>query len=299
MNLQHIIVGTDFSTEAEAARLQGINMAARTGAKLTMVHIVVPPELWLDAVTLNFEGGVDSRAIVATEVKAAKAKLDELCEPAARDAIDIDCRVEKGHPDTVLPDLARDLSADLVVVGTHGRTGFRRLTMGSVAERVTRLSPCSVLVARADGEGAGGYRSILVPTDFSESAELALELALNLVSPDGAIDIAHYWQTAFQAYGYYSGYEPPEIYRKRISDDVAAQGAELVRKYKPRHDRIAFLQAAESAPRGIVTQLETQPYDLVAMGSHGRRGVRRWIMGSVAENTVRHAPCSVLVARTH
>jgi len=184
-----------------------------------------------------------------------------------------------------------------VVVGTHGRTGFTRLTMGSVAERVTRRSPCSVLVTRPTSDTEGGYERILVPTDFSESSEHALQLAIDMVAGDGAIDIAHYWQTAFAAYGYYSGYEPPEVYRKRNSTYVAKQGDELMRKYKPQHDRMTFMQSADAPVRGIFEQLDAQPYDLVAMGSHGRRGFRRWIMGSVAESTVRHAHCSVLVAR--
>jgi|GEM_PF-7085782 len=106
MTFRHILVGTDFSPEAETARQQGFNLAARTGAKLTLVCVVVPPELWVDAVTVNFEGGVDSAKIIDTELKAAKAKLAEVCEPDGDGPMALDCRVEQGHPDVLLPDLA-------------------------------------------------------------------------------------------------------------------------------------------------------------------------------------------------
>ena len=89
--------------------------------------------------------------------------------------------------------LSEDKQADLIVMGTHGRKRVARFFLGSVAQWIASHVECDVLAARGKAK-EGGYKRILVPTDFSECSIQALERAFELVAPGGAIDIVHYWK---------------------------------------------------------------------------------------------------------
>jgi nucleotide-binding universal stress UspA family protein len=203
--------------------------------------------------------------------------------------------IVNGFADTGLCDAARELGADLVFTGTHGRTGVGRFLLGSVAERVVRLSSAPVVVTRGEAP-RGGYRRILVPTDFSEAADAALEMALRVAHAEAEIVLLHCWSLTTVAPTYVA--EPSgavtQSLRTAVAEGADAAAARLIARHRDRS--IDFVRLESPAAAGIQNHLENAgPWDLVALGSHGRRGVQRWLLGSVAELTVRHAPCSVLV----
>jgi nucleotide-binding universal stress UspA family protein len=190
---------------------------------------------------------------------------------------------------------ARRLDADLVVVGNHGRTGLARLWLGSVAEKTLRASPCNVLIARSD-LGDGGFGKIVVPTDFSPLSELAAETAPALARRGAVIQLVHCWQLPilYDDMGVAMGDLAIELEK-----DAQATGARWVERYRSSDFDFDFgFTALPGAPtHSIRRHLETAGAELVVMGSHGRRGLSRLFLGSVAESTARHAPCSVLVIR--
>jgi nucleotide-binding universal stress UspA family protein len=192
-------------------------------------------------------------------------------------------------------DEAVDPMFDLVVIGTHGRTGLARVLIGSVAEKVVRHAPCSVLAVHPDGESKP-FTHALCPIDFSEGSRQALDAAAELVRPGGAgITLLH----VVEAPVAYSGELPdPEMLRdldRRSSDQLDAW-AEALR------GRVSVTVATKTrvgwAGAEILAALDRDPsIDLVVVGSHGRTGIKRVLLGSVAEKVVRHARCPVLVAR--
>src|SRR5262249_25411100 len=123
------------------------------------------------------------------------------------DGIDTDGVLRFGLPDEVIADVAADLGAELTVVGTHGRTGFKRFFLGSVAERLIKRTQATALVVRGaapDTTAApadGGYRRVLVATDFSDAAFAALEAAIALAAPRTPIDVVHAWQYPVGTWG--------------------------------------------------------------------------------------------------
>jgi len=291
----NILIATDFSEAAATARSQAVDIATRTRADVTLLHVVVPPETW-DAIVGSIELGIDNKKLLEASVDGARTRLLEMAQLLKDENLAVHTRVEIGHPDAVIPKLASALEADLVCVGSHGYDSSERLGLGSVAARVTRSAECDVLVARARSSAVGGYRRILVPTDFSELAEAALERAVELIAPDGTIDVAHWWHTSFSAHGYYASFETQVEYRERVAETVAAHGEQLVAKFRDRHAAIEFSSFAGSPSKLIPGYLQVEDgYDLVVMGSHGRRGIRRLLIGSVAEKVVQNAPCSVMV----
>lgn len=142
---QRIVVGTDFSEPSFPALKAAAATARRDGAKVFLAHVIDPlPHIGpgLDAVM-----GTDSLREGMEEY--AKKHLQDL-----RESLFVDIDVEKHilyspNAGMAMTDFAERVEADLIVVGTHGRNGIQRLMLGSVAEKVTRLAPCSVLVVRA------------------------------------------------------------------------------------------------------------------------------------------------------
>ncbi len=296
MTIQKILLGTDFSEEAHVALDHALNIGRRVDAEVVLVHACTVPD--------TGEGrGIEGRmAEHLREILAEnRTKLEELRERHAGQGARVSHMVKSGFADNGVVAAADEIDADLIVVGTHGRTGFKRFLLGSVAERVVRTSGRSVLVVRNTGSGAGGYKRILVPTDFSVTAERAIETALDVVAPEGTIVLFNAWQLPGPAVGAWGPAVTDGPILKPLRDElgqVSEQNlAKLRDRYSPRHANIEIANIEDAPTHGVqahMSKAET-PYDLVVIGSHGRRGVSRWMLGSVAENVVRYAPCSVLV----
>ena len=143
MTVQHILVPTDFSECADGALQYAIELAQKLQARLTLLHIIdtmplglvedtamLPPSYWQE-----LETGIEQ------SMEASLKRLDDVGlqgEPV----------IVHGAPFQSIIDTAKDKGADLIVMGTHGRTGLTHVLMGSVAEKVIRLAPCPVLVTR-------------------------------------------------------------------------------------------------------------------------------------------------------
>jgi nucleotide-binding universal stress UspA family protein len=143
-----VVVGVDFSELSREAVRVATSLARASGdAELHLVHVLAPPVMTGDVpVTLPLEG-------MAQTARANLARLN--AETLAQaGGVPVIARVVVGVPQEVVPKLAGELRADLVVVGTHGRTGLSRLVFGSVAEAIVRRAPCSVLTVKPRVIGA-------------------------------------------------------------------------------------------------------------------------------------------------
>ena len=291
MKLEHIVVGTDFSPEAGPATQHALHVARLTGADITLVHacpMPVPPS--------SSVAGPWSE-LMQRQLAENQQKLAALQASMSQQGPRVEHMLVDDVADAAVLDSAERVGADLVVVGTHGFTGIKHLLLGSVAERVLRHSRASVLIARRPtpelADQGRGYRRILVATDFSDNAEHALDIATSLAADGADIEVWHWWNSP------YGGPLPdPAALREEIEGNARSAGEALVERYRNPRYRLSFQVAAAPAKEGIQHQIARgADYDLVALGSHGRRGLTRWLVGSVAEATARHAPCSVLIAR--
>lgn len=293
-SLSRIVVGVDFSDESDVALEHAIALARPHGAEVVMVHAltVYEPEL-------NEEHGFlsrDYREVLHYNQTEAREKLAwRLQRFGGQGAVLSDALID-GYPDTALCMAATELDADLIVLGTHGRTGFKRLLLGSIAEKVIRSADRAVMVARG-GRRFGRFQRILVPTDFTRSARHALDLAIRMATPGARIDILHCWvpPVAQERRGWLGvGIPSNDDLSVRVDEWARARGDELIADAGDGKVELTF-HSVQSQPVPEI-QRRAGGYDLVALGSHGRRGLRRLLLGSVAEQTARHAPCSVVVA---
>ncbi len=286
-----IVVGTDFSPASDAACAQALEIAARFGARVVFVHasprLHTTPET--PAVLVRY-GEEAARA----HRENADAMLRSLCLECDGRGVPVSYRILDDHPDVALPRLAADLRADLIALGPLGRARSARFLLGTVAERTIRMTDRNVLIARPLPADARGYRRVLVPTDFSHAAEEALRLALQLVAEGGSIELFHCWYPPVIAADYMGPATLPNLIED-VREDAIARATLLLERFRTEHTSVEFncIQAPPAA--GILERLAQSGWDLVVMGSHGRRGARRFLLGSVAERTARHAPCSVLV----
>jgi len=295
MSIETVLVGIDFSDESDAALQHAVRICSHTGASLVLAHAYRTANL---AYVASMSPQNVAERLVRELKSRSRARLHELCDQYAGHGVSMSCVLLNRQPDHSLTTQARAIGADLIVVGTRGRTGLERVVLGSVAERTVRHSDAAVMVARRCGLGDGGYLRVLVPTDFSDHAERALNTALSLIGKDGAIDLLHCWRLPSALPSAWAPDMDAGSYvplREKLIATVDEWGAELVGRYRSKCQKISFHHVEEAAVPGILHRFETTAYDLVVMGSRGRRGLRRWLLGSVAEATVRHAPCSVIV----
>jgi nucleotide-binding universal stress UspA family protein len=289
MQLRTIVVGVDFSAHAEEAARQAVGLARRTGARVILAHVTARLD---DNLAFVPHGSIVEFQRMLEDQRAADLERLSTLAAALRDGVTITVHEAEGYADVALVELARAASADVIAVGTHGRTGLRRLLMGSVSERVMRLATQDVLVARArpvGDEAPGAWQRLLVPTDFSPHAERALARAVELAPPGARIDLLHCWDvpilTAEMPLPLGVTIAVPEAARKNAE--------ELIARYE-RPELTIAIEIIQGSPKYLIHE-RAAGHDAVIMGSHGHRGWRRLLLGSVAESTVRHAPCSVMV----
>ena len=285
-----ILCPIDFAPASQHALRLAARIAADHDAELTVVHVWYIPPLTAGEFPIPADA-------LKTMIDDEQRGLDEaVAQAVALGAKRVSSRVLTGVPwDRIVDAVRQDRAFDLVVVGTHGRTGIARWMLGSVAEKVVRHAPCSVLVARGRGEAAS-LRHALCPLDFSEHSRFALEQAAQLVVAGGeGLSLVHV-------------IEPPRVHQTTppLSDlvnDLDRRATLQLEQWASETKRAEGVAIASDIRVGdpaseVLSMIEDDDtIDLVAVGTHGRTGIQRVLIGSVAEKIVRHAPCPVLVAR--
>ncbi len=295
MTLSTIVVGIDLSVPSDQALDRAAALAQLHGATLVLVHAQADdaPIEHVGNDMLEQLGRV-SEAIRVEEAKGLAERQDRLQQKG----IAVELVGKAGPPGEVVAQVAKDRDAQLIVIGTHGRTGISRFLLGSVATAVLRHSPCDVLVCRGTS-GPSPFLRPLVATDFSPAATRALRNAANLTPPGTPIECIHAWQLPAGSWGATllgSARFPWSTVRDAVLSSAKAQADKLEQENAALGHPIK-IELVQGPPASVITHAaERGGHDLIAIGTHGHRGFRRLLLGSVAESTIRHAPCSVLVA---
>jgi len=213
--------------------------------------------------------------------------------------------VEAGMPEeAIIMKAARD-PGTLIAMATHGRSGAKRWLLGSIAEKVLRGSSNPVLLVRANEEAKTEAEAapdqIIVPLDGSELAEAVLPSVAELAKAIKLKVILLQSYTLPPIIGGYEGYIPDldlNELRAQATEDAANYLEGKVRELKNQGlDDVTPLASEGEAAETIIELARGSPNSLIAMCTHGRSGVKRWILGSVTEKVVRHSGDPVLVVR--
>ena len=289
MEIRKIIVAMDEDDVSTKALEEAMPLARKVGAEIILTHVGELYESYPHIDMFAPEAAEAYAELLGSRHQAMRSQLAEIRERHLGQGVEISISLIPGIPEKAIPAAEDELGADLIVVGSHGRTGFRRLLSGSVSERIVRRSSKTVLVARNENINLP-YRRVLVATDFSPAADAALETALQFAAKDAEITLFHSWELPSAA----SGTNP---LLGKLAQTIEAQSKknldEIVRRFEG--DFVLRQDITYGHPAPLLRERAAES-DLIALGSHGRKGVSRFVLGSVAELTVRHAPCSVLVA---
>lgn len=290
--LQTVVVALDFSSGSEAALVHAADLAGRSGAALHLLHADVlfrssgdgaPPDAApSNALRLRVE-----RFATAALGLAGPDALDELAPTIAV--------VRDLTAPTAILRYADGVGADLLVMGTHGRSGVPRLLMGSVAEAVVAAAPCPVLTVPERAVLPAPAAPVLVAVDFTERSRDALEAGRELAALYGApVELVHVVVDA----GPYPGFAPDIL---SLTDYDPARGAEVAERllqFAGPGPAPAAVHTALGSPSRLVPELAAERgARAVVVGTHGRTGVARALIGSVAGAALRRSSCPVLTLK--
>jgi len=288
-----VLLALDGSATADAARQAVAALKWPSGSVVHVLGVIdfdLPPGTLSGAPTSGTRAG-DSRAIERV-IESASASLH-------RDDLASDATVVYGRPASVIVERARELRADVVVVGSRGRGPFASLLLGSVSTEVVDHAPCPVLVVRGPLDGPA-----VVAVDGSPSADAAVTyLVANRIFNDRPIEVVSVthppghelaWDVAGLSVGALEALDERRKLERGELEQVAARAATRLRAagYRTRWSLVEG-----HAPKQIIDTAAGLGCGLIVMGSRGMTGLKRILIGSVARAVLHHTTASVLIVR--
>jgi nucleotide-binding universal stress UspA family protein len=300
VEMQRILCPVDFSDVSRRALAHAVTLARWYKARLTVMHAfhVVPlapmaPEL-APALVL----GPEYRAELLRE-------LERFVEPSGADAVPLEFTVCEGSAGVEIVRRARDDNSDLIVLGTHGRSGVERFVLGSVAEKVLHRAHCPVLTVPAHASDAPPtpvFKRILCALDFSDCSMHALEYALSLAQEaEACLTLAHVFETDASMPADWRTTLQPAAVREALVAIEAERRARLERAVPANLGSsctVTTAMACGPAPRELLRLADAGKSDLIVLGVSGRNATDLWLFGSTTNKVVRQAPCPVLAVRS-
>ena len=290
MSLKRIVVAVDGSPSTERVLSVAEQLARSSGALLQIVCVVTPPHSYLRVTEKVSEPGEN-------EAGYFRELLSRLESQAHHSGVrQVEHALLEGSPaEAILESLGAE-PPDLLVVGSRGRTGTRRLLLGSVSNALVQVAPCPVLVVRPPphGEDPGrtlAVRNISVAVDGSHPAELAVELGTSLAKALGGVLTLVTVIPPSPRVG-------PE---GSATESERAHHAHLVEELRGRltdHLKDVRFEIYEGSPADrLLEHTETHPSEILVVGSRGLSRTQRVLLGSVSQALVNHASVPVLVVR--
>ncbi|WP_447980654.1 universal stress protein [Candidatus Nitrospira bockiana] len=293
--IQRLLLPTDFSPCAQRAEAYAVLLARRYRASIEVLHVLelspgLDPEYPVNMLYLE-----ELKKQADRHAAAAVRRLTASVRAAGHQRV--------GLPSTAIVGAAGDLGIDLIVMGTHGRTGLEHVLLGSTAERVVGTAPCPVLTVRgptspadARPDAPADIARILLPVDFSDCSLDALEYGVQIAQRLGArVMVLHVLEPVAYGLDFTLGHAAAQqALRARVEAELRRLEEAIRSKGVPIEHRIKGGLPADS----ILESAQESDADLIVMGTHGRRGLSHVLKGSVAEAVLRRASCPVLTVKS-
>jgi len=271
---ERILIPTDGSQSAEVAARQGAMLAEAFDASIHIISVVA------NRTRSERRGGAQAQDAVSTLEERFEQDFDVSCQSV----------IEQGRPHETILSYSSENDIDLIVMGTHGRRGLSRALLGSVTERVLRLSndPIVAVPPRAIDRDREDYDRILIPTDGSAAGAAAVDYGVAIAERVGAAV-----RVLFVIEG--------ERGLPSLGDPLRNEAVEAVDTVAERasdRDITLTTHVQPGTPHKVINNFVTaHGIDLVAMGTHGRSGLRRHLLGSVTERVLRTSYAPILTVR--
>jgi nucleotide-binding universal stress UspA family protein len=297
IQLKNILCTTDFSDFSNYAVPYAIRLAKEYNARLYVCHVVdITPIAGYDEAVVNW---VDQQKAVS---EYAQEQLNQL---VGKQPLDVEQVVVVGHPVNEITRLAEDKQIDLAVAATHGRSGLKRVILGSVTERLIQTLPCPLMSIRSPEKGLDvpsdqelRMNKILVGCDFSADSLLAFQYALSLAQEfESELHLVHVIEPPVYKQLFKKDIKPSEDLRDSIReplDDMLNKMIPEDARHWCRH-KTALLAGQ---PHEELTQYAlVNDMDLIVLGIRGHRLVETLLVGSTTDRVIRQSECPVLSVR--
>jgi len=287
-----ILVPLDGSELAEVTLWYAARLAGRLHAALTLVYVSSPDELTSPHMHECYLRDVLARV---------KADADKIAAETKGGEITVDYKILKGDSAEEIIDYADKAKIDLIILSTQGKSGIKRWPLGNVANKVIGATRKQVLLVRAKGAKSDVYKDrlvkVLVPVDGSRESESILKFVSYLAAElDLEITLFHMWVREMVQYPGKETISREQKLIKRANVYVEKLGARLkeqgLRVKAVFNDVLPSEEAAE-----IIKLSEEGKFSMVAMATHGRSGVGRWVFGSNANKVLNEGSTPLLLVR--
>ncbi|MGE0336620.1 MAG: universal stress protein [Gammaproteobacteria bacterium] len=281
MNDGRILVATDFSSRSDRALRRALLLARDLGRPLALVHVVDDDQ---------------PDRVVKAERETAALLLHEQAQTLHRvDGVECLTRILEGDAHEAIADAATKLAAALVVVGPHRRRRFKDVFVGTTAERVIRTSRCPVLVA--DAVPAGSYRHLLLAVDLSPASADVIRAVETLgLARQAAITVVHAFDVFDDPRLARASFDPDS--QQRFVDEARARAAHALDTFLAElgfEPAVRLVRLNDSSAGHVVCDTAVEvAADLIALGTHGRSGLDKLLLGSVAQEVLQVTTVDVL-----
>jgi len=282
-----ILVPTDFSDlSLKAIKVAG-KYASIFDGNISLMHSHIP----ITELDEPYAIGMSSKIYQDYEEieESIRKKLNKISDEHIEPDYKGDVQVHIGNPAQSIVEVAEDY--DIIIMSTHGRAGFSRFLLGSVAEKVLRMAKVPVMVVE-DESDVGDFKNILVTTDFSDNAKAAYPKALEIAKKTGgSIDILH-----ILSFDQFEDDETDPSIKK-----IREQRMKLIEKeyFHEMGDKVkSYTLVSDDSPHAAIQKyIKSTPYNLIVMSTIGKTGINYLMLGSTTANVVRHVNTAVLIIR--
>ncbi len=299
--LQSLLVPLDGSEFSERSLPLARGLAQATGATLHLAHVHVshPPDHFLSNTQFHFEG-LDMEEYDERHREEERTYLSEV--EARLDGAPVDSALLEGNVPDEIAQHAESVDADLVIVTTHGHSGVSRMWLGSVADALIRHTKLPLLVIHPGEHGnvpeaVATFKHILVPLDGSEASSAILRPVADVAKATGArVTLMHVVSSTAVLGARIFPLLPDDIttvmqkaeeYLEGVADDLREQGLEV----------FVHVEEHEAPARAVAASARRLEADLIGLATHGYGGLKRALLGSVADKVLRSSPLPLLLQR--
>ena len=301
IRIKSILCPVDFSDVSHHALEHAVMLARWYHATLYVLHVhrLAMPTTGIGPYVAE---AVQPQVLTERERSQLSGSLRELVEPARAGGAAVEILLDEGlNVAQTVEERAQALSVDLITLGTHGRTGFQRLVLGSVAERVLRVARCPVMTVPArepatTPRSPAALQRIICPIDFSPASSRAIEYAASFASQsDARLTVMHVIEMPLDPVET----PPPNFhdYRQRLVALAHERLKQAISDHSRQTCEIDELLLVGRAYKEILRVAQDQFADLIVMGVQGRGAVDLMFFGSTTNHVVRQAACPVLTIR--
>jgi len=294
VNFNNILCATDLSDLSTIAISSGVALAKEFNAKLFVCHIV-------DLSTTAAYGDIIF-APLELQNKTIGYTHGQLEQMMQQQTIDWEPLVTAGHPPDEISKFVAMHQIDLVVSATHGRSGLKRVFLGSVTERLMRILPCPLLIVRSledvetvAGKSPLGFKKILVGCDFSSFSELAFQYGLSLAQDfESELHLVHVIETTSYKDILRSSAGPSSSSEKTLYDQLSEKLSNMIPEESAVWCRPKTILLAGRPYEEIIKYALLNSIDLIILGIRGRNLIEVLMTGSTTDRVSRQGPCPVL-----